>query len=176
MRPFSCVIKDSCSILHTPCWLHPKACSSHMRGGATCFFISDQREKKAGDFHSFLPCLLSPWLISELATSKVYEIFISQSYHFLKLEDRGSAFPEAHGCTGEELIPEHWTKSGFCFVLFFKKEKLTCILDRSYHPCAQLGREGKKNFFKTHEKYQMVVVENANDDVTTVDWVAWEGV
>lgn len=51
---------------------------------AACFFIPDWREKKAGAFHSFLPCLLSPWLelgqilISELATSKVYEIFISQ--------------------------------------------------------------------------------------------------
>lgn len=123
-----------------------------MHGGATCFFISDQREKNAGDFHSFLPCLLSPWLISELATSKVYEIFISQSYHFLKLEDRGSAFPEAHGCTGEELIPEQ--NQGFvmfCFVLFLRKRNEPVYWIGFIIPVPSWGERGKK-FFLRHMK------------------------
>ena len=122
--------------------------------GQLVFSFLTRERKRLGFFFSFLPCLLSPWLISELATSKVYEIFISQSPHFLKLEDRGSAFPEAHGCTGEELIPEQ--NQGlvlFCFVFVFvfvfvlrKRNEPIYWIDLISSLCLA-GERGEKNFF-----------------------------
>ena len=67
------------------------------------------------------------------------------------MEDRGSAFPEAHGCTGEELIPEQ--NQGFvlfCFVFVFvlrKRNEPIYWIDLII-PVPSWGERGKKIFLR----------------------------
>ena len=79
-----------------------------------------------------------------------YMRFLSvKSYHFLKLEGRGSAFPEAHGCcTGKELIPEQ--NQGFFFFFLRKRNELIYQMDLII-PVPSWGERGKKFFLRYME-------------------------
>ena len=70
-------------------------------------------------------------------------------YHFLKLEGRGSAFPEAHGCfTGKELIPEQ--NQGFFFFFLRKRNEPIYWIDLII-PVPSWGERGKKFFLRYME-------------------------